>query len=85
MRSALVVPTLFLLAACGGGPKEQEENLSERGEAPEVVAGAGTGNITPGTAPVTEQANLGDSMPEVPTGPTSDRGSGTGGDTVPSH
>ena len=50
-----------------------------------MVAGAGTGNITPGTAPVTEQANLGDSMPEEPTGPTGDRGSGTGGDTVPSQ
>jgi hypothetical protein len=85
MRSALVFPALLLAAACSGGPTEQEQNLSERGEAPEQVANGGTGNITPGTAPATEQGKLGDTMPEEPTGPSSDRGSGAGGDTVPSQ
>jgi hypothetical protein len=76
MRNAIFIPVL-LLAACGGGPTEAERNLSKRGEAPEQVSSA------PGTTAA--QANLGDSMPDEPAGPTSDRGSGTGGDSVPSQ
>jgi hypothetical protein len=76
MRHAIFIPAL-LLAACGGGPTEAEQNLTKRGEAPEQISSA------PGTTAA--QANLGDSMPDEPAGPTSDRGSGNGGDTVPSQ
>jgi hypothetical protein len=76
MRNTIFIPAL-LLAACGGGPTEAERNLSKRGEAPEQISSA------PGTTAA--QANLGDSMPDEPAGPTSDRGSGTGGDSVPSQ
>jgi hypothetical protein len=76
MRNAIFIPVL-LLAACGGGPTEAERNLSKRGEAPEQISSA------PGTTAA--QANLGDSMPDEPAGSTSDRGSGTGGDSVPSQ
>ena len=64
----------LLLAGCGGGPTEQEQNLEQRERGPEQVANAA------GTTAA--QANLGDSMPDQPAGPTSDRGSGTGGDTT---
>ena len=75
MRNAIFIPAL-LLAACGGGPTEAEQNLTKRGEAPQISSAPGT---------TAAQANLGDSMPDEPAGPTSDRGSGTGGDTVPSQ
>lgn len=84
-RLTILTPAFALVAACGGGPTEQEQNLPEREQGPEVLVDSGTGNITPGTAPATEQANLGDTMPEEPGGPRSDRGSGTGGDSVPSQ
>jgi hypothetical protein len=45
----------------------------------------GIGNIAPGTAPATEQGQLGDSMPENAAGPRSDRASRTDGDSVPSQ
>ena len=76
MRNVVFIPIL-LLAACGGGPSEAEQNLSKRGEAPEQISSA------PGTTAA--EANLGDSMPDEPAGPKSDRGSGTGGDSVPSQ
>ncbi len=84
-RAVLAALFLMLAAACGGGPTELEENLSERGEAPEQVANVGTGNITPGTAPAAEQNQFGDTMPDKPGGPGGDTGSGTGGDTVPTQ
>lgn len=76
MRNAVFI-TALLLAACGGGPTEAEQNLSKRGEAPEQISSA------PGTTAA--EANLGDSMPDEPVGPKSDRGSGTGGDSIPSQ
>ena len=73
-----VLPPAFVpIAACGGGPTEQEENLSERSSGPEQIAGE--------SSTTEAQKNLGDSMPDQPGGPTSDRGSGTGGDSVPSQ
>lgn len=84
-RLTILTPAFALVAACGGGPTEQEQNLPEREQGPEVLANSSGGNIAVGTIPPTEQANLGDSMPDKPAGPTSDRGSGTGGDSVPSQ
>ena len=85
MRGTILIPTLLFAAACGGGPTEAEQNLSERGEGAEQIVNTGTGNITPGTAPPAEQGQFGDTMPDKPGGPSSDRASGTGGDTVPSQ
>jgi hypothetical protein len=76
MRRTIPIVALLVIAACGGGPTEQEQNLSERGEGPEQIANSASTNAA--------QENLGDTMPEQPGGPNSDRGSGTGGDTVPS-
>jgi hypothetical protein len=79
----VVTPAFVLIAACGSGPTPQEQNLSKREQGPEQMTG--TGEIAPGTAPATEQARMGDSMPEKAAGPKSDRASGTGGDSVPSQ
>lgn len=78
-RLTIFTPAFMLVAACGGGgtPTAQEENLPERSSGPEQLADEG--------ATTTAQQNLGDSMPDQPAGPTSDRGSGTGGDSVPSQ
>ena len=76
-RLTVLTPAFVLIAACGGGPTEQEENLSERSSGPEQRAGE--------LSTAEAQQNLGDSMPDQPAGPTSDRGSGTGGDSVPSQ
>lgn len=84
-RLTILTPAFVLVTACGSGPTEQEQNLPEREQGPEVLANTGSGNITPGTAPAVEQSELGDTMPDKPAGPTSDRGSGTGGDSVPSQ
>ena len=84
-RLTILTPAFVLVAACGSGPTEQEQNLPEREQGPEVLTNTGTGNITPGTAPATEQSELGDTMPDKPAGPNSDRGSGTGGDSVPAQ
>lgn len=81
MRRTLVVTLLALgLAACQAGQPDQDQNLSQRGSSPEVATG--TGNVASGTLPATEQADMGDTMPEEPAGPRGDRASGTGGDTV---
>jgi hypothetical protein len=85
-RLIILTPAFVLVAACGTGPTEQEQNLPEREQGPEVLANTGMGNeITPGTAPAAEQSEMGDTMPDKPAGPSSDRGSGTGGDSVPSQ
>lgn len=76
-RLTVLTPAFVLIAACGGGPTEQEDNLSERSSGPEQIAGE--------ASTTSAQQNLGDSMPDQPGGPTSDRGSGTGGDSVPSQ
>ena len=82
-RLMVVTPAFVLIAACGSGPTPQEQNLSGRGTGPEQMTGTGT--IKPGTAPVAEQGQLGDSMPDDAGGPQSDRTSGTGGDSIPSQ
>ena len=80
MRFAIApLAALGLLAGCGGGPTEEEENLSSRAEHPEITANAaaapltGTGN--PSTATPGESAR-----PEGPGGPVGLEGSqgGTG-------
>ena len=80
MRAAIApCAALGLLAGCGGGPTEEEENLSSRAEHPEVTANAaaapltGTGN--PRTATAEEAVG-----PEGPDGPVGVEGSqgGTG-------
>jgi hypothetical protein len=76
-RLTVLTPAFAFVAACGGGPTNQEENLPERSSGPEQLA-----NEASTTA---AQENLGDTMPDRPAGPTSDRGSGTGGDSVPSQ
>ena len=76
-RLMVVTPAFVLMAACGSGPTPQEQNLSERGEAPEQMANATTVN--------TADQSLGDTLPDNAAGPVSDRGSGTGGDSVPSQ
>ena len=76
-RLIVLTPAFVLIAACGGGPTKQEENLSERSSGPEQLANE--------SSTMQAQQNLGDSMPDQPGGPTSDRGSGTGGDSVPSE
>ena len=75
-RLTVLTPAFVLIAACGGGPTEQEENLSERSSGPQLANESST---------TAAQQNLGDTMPDQPAGPTSDRGSGTGGDSVPSQ
>lgn len=82
-RLMVVTPAFVLITACGSGPTPQEQNLSKREQGPEQMTGIG--NITPGTAPATEQGQLGDSMPENAAGPRSDRASRTDGDSVPSQ
>jgi hypothetical protein len=77
IKFVAVAGALASLCACNAGPTEQEQNLSERGTAPEQVA-----NEASTTA---AQNQLGDTMPDQPAGPSSDRGSGTGGDSVPSQ
>lgn len=72
MIRALAVFLALGLSACGGAPTEQEQNLPERASGPEQIANE--------AATSEAQANLGDSMPDQPGGPTSDR-SGAGGDT----
>ena len=77
MRFALApLAALGLLAGCGGGPTEQEENLTQTGSHPEVTANSAaapnTGMGNPSTASGDEPLR-----PEGPGGPVSDRG-GTG-------
>jgi hypothetical protein len=73
-----------LLAACGSGPTEQEQNLSQRGTGPEQLANTGVGNITPGTLPPAEQTQVTAQQPETPAGPRGDTASGAG-DAVPAQ
>ena len=84
-RIAILAAACLIGAGCDSGPTEQEQNLSQRGSAPEQMAGNGTGNIASGTQPPAEQAEMGDTMPEEPGGPRGDRASGTGGDSVPTQ
>lgn len=84
-RIAILAAACLIGASCNSGPTEQEQNLSQRGSAPEQMAGNGSGNIASGTLPPAEQAEMGDTMPEGPGGPRGDRSSGTGGDSVPSQ
>jgi hypothetical protein len=80
-RLIILTPAFVLIAACGSGPTEQEQNLPEREQGPEVLANTGMGNeVTPGTAPAVEQSELGDTMPDKPAGPVSDSGSETDAD-----
>ena len=79
-RLTILTPAFVLIAACGSGPTEQELNLPEREQGPEVLANTGAGNIAPGTAPAAEQSELGDTMPDKPAGPVSDSGSETDAD-----
>ena len=74
MRFAIApLAALGLLAGCGSGPTEQEENLTSTGSHPEMTANAaaapeaGTGN--PSTATGNEPLR-----PEGPGGPVSDQG-----------
>ena len=76
-RLTVLTPAFVLIAACGGGPTEQEEKLSERSSGPEQLADE--------SSTTAAQQNLGDTMPDQPGGPTSDRGGGTGGDSVPTQ
>ena len=81
MRRTFVISLSALwIAACQAGQPEQEQNLSERGDSPEVATG--TGNVASGTMTATEQGQMGDTMPDEPGGPRGDRASGTGGDTT---
>lgn len=74
-RSLIAALALVALAGCNSSaPTEQEQNLSERGTGPEQRAGSASTTAA--------QNSLDDSMPEQPGGPSSDRGSGTGGDTT---
>ena len=77
IQGALAATALLFVAACGSGPTEQEQNLSQRGEGAEQRATSASTTAA--------QENLGDTMPDEPGGPNSDRGSGTGGDSVPSQ
>jgi hypothetical protein len=76
-RLIVLTPAFALIAACGGGPTKQEENLPERAAGPEQIANESSISQA--------QENLGDSMPDEPAGPTSDRGSSTGGDSAPAQ
>ena len=82
-RLRVITPAFVLIAACGSAPTPQEQTLSKREQGPEQMTGPG--NVAPGTAPATEQGELGDTMPANAAGPKSDRASGTGGDSVPSQ
>lgn len=80
MRSAIApMAALALLTACGGGPTEQEENLSTVGEHPEMTANSAAGV---GGDMGNPSSTTGDSGAETPGGPVSDRGSGSGGDSA---
>ena len=37
-RLTVLTPAFVLIADCGGGPTEQDENLSERSSGPEQLA-----------------------------------------------
>ena len=68
------ITALAAVAGCNAGPTEAEQNLPERSSGPEQIAGEASTTAA--------QNSLGDTMPDQPGGPTSDRGSGTGGDTT---
>jgi hypothetical protein len=82
-RWMVVTPAFVLIAACGSGPTAAEQNISERERGPEQVTGPD--NIAAGTAPASEQGQLGDTMPANAAGPTRDQGTGAGGDSAPSQ
>jgi hypothetical protein len=85
-RTLAAAAAAALLTACNSGaPTEQEQNLPERASGPEQLANTGVGNITPGTLPPSEQTRVTTREPETPAGPRGNRGSGTGGDSVPSQ
>jgi hypothetical protein len=76
-RLRVLTPAFVMIAACGNGPTKQKENLSDRSSGPEQLANE--------SATTAAQRNFGDTKPDQPAGPTSDRGSGTGGDSVSSQ
>lgn len=81
MRFAIApLAALGLLAGCGGGPTEQEQNLTTTtGSHPEVTANAAAGTEAGMGNPSSEY--VGGGRGETPGGPVSDTGSGQGDTT----
>lgn len=82
MRFAIApFAALGLLAGCGGGPTEQEENLTTTGSHPEMTANSAAGTEAGMGNPSSEYIG---GTAETPAGPVSDQGSAQG-DTAPTQ